>query len=471
MGRIMGNMVEKILALLINRSLFWKVGFIIGLCILINFTLTLFFFYKIKDELELAKVSSITFTYLENIIFIFVIFSFLLLILGAIAFWFMVKRPIDLIIETLNTMKYDPEKIDLRVFDKIKFKDEIGILIEKFKELLQNYRDLQKYRHLIENDESVEDIYERLAQHLKGLSLSSFVIYEVSNSQNTMRPVYKSDESLDINVEKIFNADKCRAKRTGKVVSSLDAQRPCKLYEYEGIANYYCIPIVTGNKVLGVVEIHLPLTDATLRDKNLLEKLKLATSYIEETAPVVESKRYAEVLREQTHKDPLTNLYNRRFLENILDNLTAQILRRGTTLGILMCDLDFFKSVNDKYGHEAGDIVLKETARVLANSVRKSDLVVRFGGEEFLILLIDIREGEAEKIAEKLRKAIEVHEFKTPKGIVRRTISIGVSEFPTDSSTIWEAIKFADIALYKAKDGGRNKVIRFRREFWTEEEY
>lgn len=461
------NFSTKILKIFLNRSLFWKVGFVLGLCVLANFSLTFYVLYQIKS----LDRTALYFEKITDWIFLVITIALFFLIGGAGAFWFMVKRPLNLIVYALDMMKYDPDRIDLKAFDQILYRDEIGVLIEKFKELFQNFQALQTYRHLIENDETVEDIYERLAEALKGTGFSSFVIYEASNSQNTMKPVYKSDESLEINAEKLFYADKCRAKRTGKVVSSLDAPRVCKLYEYEGVTNYYCIPIVTGNKVLGVVEIHLPLTDETLKGKRFLEKIKLAKSFIEETAPVVESKRYAEALREQTHKDPLTNLYNRRFLESILDNITAQILRRGTTLGILMCDLDYFKSINDKYGHEAGDIVLKETAQILANNVRKSDLVVRFGGEEFLILLLDIREGEGEKIAEKLRRAIEVYEFKTQKGIVRRTISIGVSEFPGDSSSIWEAIKFADIALYKAKEGGRNRVVKFIREFWTEEEY
>ena len=136
-----------------------------------------------------------------------------------------------------------------------------------------------------------------------------------------------------------------------------------------------------------------------------------------------------------------------------------------------MCDLDYFKSINDKYGHDAGDIVLKETAKLLVSNVRKSDLVVRFGGEEFLILLVDVKKGESVRVADKLRSIIETHEFKIPQGGVKRTISIGVSEFPIDTGAIWEAIKFADVALYKAKELGRNKVVRFKREFWTEENY
>ncbi len=465
------NSFFKILYLFLNRSLFWKVGFIIGVCVSVCFALVFYFYYYTKALLNEAGIQSLGSFYFERAIYFLIILALIFLIWGAIAFFFMVKRPLDKIKNILENLIYHPECLQEENLLKFTIRDEIGEVAERVNLLVRNFREIETFRHLIENDESPEEIYERLGEYLKNLSFSSFVIYEVSNSQNTMRPVYKSDEELEINAEKLFNADRCRAKRTGKVVTSFSAPHICKLYEYQDITHHYCIPILSGNKVLGVVEIHLPMTETTLVSKRLKEKLNLVHKFIEETAPVIESKRYAEALKEQTHKDPLTNLYNRRFLEGIIENLCAQILRRGTVLGILMCDLDYFKSINDKYGHDIGDFVLKETARLLAENVRKADLVVRFGGEEFLILLVDIREGEAEKVAEKLRKVIELYEFKTPKGIIKRTISIGVSEFPVDTSAIWEAIKYADIALYKAKEAGRNKVIRFKPEFWTEEEY
>jgi diguanylate cyclase (GGDEF)-like protein len=462
---------KKIIALFLNRSLFWKVGFIIGVCVLVNFAQTFYFYSVTQDLLAKAGIPSTNSFYFERSLYFLVILVLIFLIWGAVAFWFMVKKPLEKIINTLDILIYDPGCLQKDTLLEFTIKDEIGDLASKVNTLVKNFSTLETFRHLIENDETVEEVYTRLGEYLKSLSFSSFVIYEVSNSQNTMRPVYKSDEELEVNSEKLFNADRCRAKRTGKVVTSLEAPHVCKLYEYSDVTNHYCLPILSGNKVLGVVEIHLPATEVTLSSKKFREKLQMVHRYVDETAPVVESKRYAEALKEQTHKDPLTNLYNRRFLEGIIDNLVAQILRRGTSLGILMCDLDYFKSINDKYGHEVGDFVLKEISQILAGNVRKSDLVVRFGGEEFLVLLVDVREGEAEKVAEKLRKAIEMHEFKTPKGIIKRTISIGVSEFPQDTSAIWEAIKFADIALYKAKEAGRNKVVRFRKEFWTEEEY
>ncbi len=461
---------RKFLLFFLNRSLFWKVGFIIGVCVSVSFAIVFYFYFYTQNVLLKAGINHIPF-FFERILYLLIILVLVFLIWGAVAFFFMVKRPLDKIKNILENLVYNPECLQADTQLKFVIKDEIGEVAEKLHLLVHNFRELETFRHIIENDETVEEIYHRLGEYLQRHSFSSFVIYEVSNSQNTMRTVYKSHEELDINAEKLFNADKCRAKRTGKVVTSFEAPHICRLYEYQDITHHYCIPIVAGNKVLGVVEIHLPLTEVTLTSKKLKEKLTLVRKFIDETAPVIESKRYAEALKEQSLKDPLTNLYNRRFLESIIDNLCAQILRRGTVLGILMCDLDYFKSINDKYGHDVGDFVLKETARLLSENVRKADLVVRFGGEEFLILLVDIREGEAEKVAEKLRKIIEEYEFKTPKGILKRTISIGVSEFPVDTSAIWEAIKFADVALYKAKETGRNRVIRFRQEFWTEEEY
>ena len=136
-----------------------------------------------------------------------------------------------------------------------------------------------------------------------------------------------------------------------------------------------------------------------------------------------------------------------------------------------MCDLDFFKQVNDVYGHNIGDSVLRETSNIIKKCVRTSDLVIRFGGEEFLVLMLDINQGETEKAAEKIRETIESTKIKVSDGTIKKTISLGVSEFPADAESFWQAIKFADVALYKAKDTGRNKVVRFTEEMWEEQEF
>ena len=398
------------------------------------------------------------------------------LLWGAIGFLTMVKLPLDRIVRQLETLlreggevcAQDEEKCMVRHYAR----DEIGTVAEKVNELVRHFANLSIYKHTIEEDEGPEEIYQRLAEVLKErLELPVFALYEVSNSQNTMRPVVLSPSDLEVNAEKLFNADLCRAKRTGHVVSSLSYPGICRLFLYSEEAEHYCVPFMSGGICIGVAQIILPKGMETRRMKRIEEKLRQAQRYIAETIPVLEAKRYAASLKEQTLKDPLTGLYNRRFLEEAIDNLVAGVLRRGTILGVLMADLDYFKSVNDKYGHDVGDRVLKETAQILKKNVRASDLVVRFGGEEFLILLVDVAEGESVKVAEKLRALVESYRFETPKGIIQRTISIGVSEFPTDAQGIWEAIKYADVALYKAKELGRNRVVRFTPDMWPSEEY
>jgi diguanylate cyclase (GGDEF)-like protein len=201
------------------------------------------------------------------------------------------------------------------------------------------------------------------------------------------------------------------------------------------------------------------------------EKIKKSQQYIQEAQPVLEAKRIMRAFKESSIRDGLTDIYNRRFLEETSETLVSGILRRKTSLGLLMCDLDFFKEVNDKYGHDTGDKVLKATAEVIKKSVRTSDLVIRFGGEEFLVLLIDIHPETSIEIAEKIRITMEQTKVSITGGAISKTISIGVCEFPQDTQSFWEAIKFADVALYKAKETGRNKVIRFASDMWTEDRY
>ncbi len=412
--------------------------------------------------------------YLKYVMF-FIMGVFLLW--GTWAFYYMVKKPLDRISDRLDYLMKEREDFWMEDTQTCIFEypaqDEIGKLITKLNEIIKNFRTLSLFKHTIENDETADLVYERLGYYLQHiLNIDLVIIYEVSNSQNTMRPVYVSREDLDYPSEKLFDANKCRAKRTGQIVTSLEFPDICKLFPFKDEYDYYCIPMMYGGQCIGIIEIHIPKSKSLEEKNELKRKLRKVRAFIKEAVPVIEAKRYAQSLKEQSFKDALTGLYNRHYLEATLDNLTAQILRRETTLGVLMCDLDYFKSVNDRYGHDAGDVVLRETAKLLASNVRKSDIVVRFGGEEFLILLVDVKEGESVKIAEKLRKVIETNEFKLPQGgIIKKTISIGVAEFSVDSSGIWEVIKYADVALYKAKELGRNRVVRFKKEFWKEGDY
>jgi diguanylate cyclase (GGDEF)-like protein len=166
-------------------------------------------------------------------------------------------------------------------------------------------------------------------------------------------------------------------------------------------------------------------------------------------------------LAEASLRDPVTGLYGRRYLQEFADKIVAGALRRRRKVAVVMCDLDHFKAVNDTHGHDAGDAVLRETAALITRSVRAADIVVRFGGEEFLVVLLDVAEGDAVRVADKLRDRVGSSRIALPRGVVTPTVSAGVSEFPSDSDDLWTCIKYADVALYRAKALGRNRVVRF----------
>ena len=166
-----------------------------------------------------------------------------------------------------------------------------------------------------------------------------------------------------------------------------------------------------------------------------------------------------EALRDQATRDPLTGLWNRGAILDILGDELARSAREGSVLGILMADLDCFKHINDTYGHPIGDEVLCGVARAMRDSVRRYDAVGRYGGEEFLIVLPGCDESNAVSHAERLRAAVRRVTVETSLASVHPSISLGVAVSNRHTSLdIGDLIQAADAALYRAKNAGRNRV-------------
>ncbi len=353
--------------------------------------------------------------------------------------------------------------------------DEIGRLAIDFNALMETMDGITKFKKAIEEDEDLADVYSRLGNEFKYYGFDGFTIYEVANSQNKMKPVYPialSGAGISCNPEIIENCFLCRAKKTGHVISSIEYPGICKYFLQGGEMEHICVPMMLGGTAGGVVQFLAEKSGMNSRHKEAIEGwISAACRYLEESIPVIETKRLMAALKESALKDALTGLQNRRFLQECAESLVAGVLRRGKSIGLIMGDLDFFKQVNDIYGHNTGDAVLKETAEIMKKSVRASDLVIRFGGEEFLIVLMDVGQGESKGIAEKIREKMENTKFKVTDGVLKKTISLGISEFPLDTESFWQCIKFADVALYEAKNSGRNKCVRFTKEMWKDEQF
>ncbi|MGI8622432.1 MAG: GGDEF domain-containing response regulator [Solirubrobacteraceae bacterium] len=164
------------------------------------------------------------------------------------------------------------------------------------------------------------------------------------------------------------------------------------------------------------------------------------------------------LLSHQAMTDPLTGLANRRHGYAELDRLVASSHRHGRSLAVLLADIDHFKSVNDTYGHDAGDAVLREAARRLSKAVRSTDLAVRWGGEEFVGLLPDASHAYAEEVAERIRTAVADPPFATGAGSLHATVSVGWAML-SEGETGMDLVARADAALYEAKRRGRNAVV------------
>jgi diguanylate cyclase (GGDEF)-like protein/PAS domain S-box-containing protein len=169
-------------------------------------------------------------------------------------------------------------------------------------------------------------------------------------------------------------------------------------------------------------------------------------------------------LQEQAIRDALTGLYNRRYLDETLDRELARARREHQPMAFLMLDLDHFKRVNDNFGHNEGDAVLQKLAALLLRYTRVGDIVCRYGGEEFLIVLPDVTAEIAFQIAERWRKSFVGLFMPVEHADAKTTLSCGISEFPTEGQTKEELISTADKALYHAKQTGRNRVIVWQNE-------
>jgi len=246
----------------------------------------------------------------------------------------------------------------------------------------------------------------------------------------------------------------CRDKKILNALPRLEEEQGYFLTDQDRIGIF---PL-TGedNKILGCIVAHSNIDKLNIKEIEYLDQLTKQAA-----ATITRANIYAEVLKHAT-LDALTGINNRHQFEVRLKQEVAASMRQNIPLCAIMLDIDFFKSVNDTYGHAAGDTVLKEVSAIIKNSLRESDIPSRYGGEEFAIMLPFTRLEEAYGVAQRLRAAVEQHEIDISEvsdfDKLNVTVSIGVSEFDR-KITGEELFRRADKALYSAKTHGRNKVV------------
>lgn len=228
---------------------------------------------------------------------------------------------------------------------------------------------------------------------------------------------------------------------------------------------YLCLPIVAHGETVGLM--HIKLANENVKEhageqvrRRISDVNEFAMQCAEHISLAIANIRLRDELRDQSIRDPLTGLFNRRYFMEKLRNEMARAHKKGDTVGLISFDADKFKNFNDNHGHDAGDMVLRAIGETLRNTFTKNEVLCRFGGEEFSVLIPSASIKKTEEEAERLRANIEAITIRYNDGdLPQVTISAGVAVFPQNGRFPNDLLKAADAALYTAKDEGRNRVI------------
>jgi diguanylate cyclase (GGDEF)-like protein len=221
---------------------------------------------------------------------------------------------------------------------------------------------------------------------------------------------------------------------------------------YEECAAEACLPLMSFGESLGVLVL-----DSATRGAFDASDVQALQPVADICATAIQNAHHYEHARQLANVDGLTGIYNRRFFEQRILEEMERCRRYQSGMSVLMIDIDNFKRLNDEFGHLLGDEVLRQVSQIFVQQLRKIDVVCRFGGEEFAILVPETTGASALQVSEKLRRMIETWNF---PGVPRPvTVSIGIAEFPVHSSTRDELVGAADAAMYLAKSSGRNRVF------------
>lgn len=314
---------------------------------------------------------------------------------------------------------------------------------------------------ILERDQLYETILVKSIE-LVGAEAGSLMILDPKTNVLTVKAARGLESSLQqaVRVRKGEGiagriADSGRAMLVRDIEREVPARTGRKRYKTR---SFVSIPLKIDSRVIGVLNITDKITGEVFSD----DDLKLLTSFASYASIALERGAYysmSEELKTISMTDPLTDLFNRRYFRERLYEEVERVKRHDERFSLFVIDIDNFKDFNDRYGHQAGDEILRGVSRAIRKAVRGMDVVARYGGEEFAALLPHTGREDAREIAERVRKGVEEIESESVDYDVPITISLGVAEFPTDAANMDSLIDKADKAMYRAKRTGKNRVV------------
>ncbi|MEM7468603.1 MAG: diguanylate cyclase [Pseudomonadota bacterium] len=347
-------------------------------------------------------------------------------------------------------------------------KDNKDALIETHQEIerrsveISLLNELNDNLQVCKNIQETQPILKRYGQRLFPEGTVSISLF--NSSRNIVEPFVTWGPNKPI--EHIFAPDDCWALRKGKIHNEFPGEEGlvCQNRVACQCSTYVCVPMMAYGEVIGSMNIDLSnvASEMNLEADDAKRKAisKLATMTADQVALALANLKLRATLHYQSTRDPLTQLFNRRYLAETLEREICRADRNKTEIGVMVLDIDHFKRFNDTYGHDAGDAILREFGLVLRTMFRESDVACRYGGEEFAIVVPEASPVDVLRRAEELRKrasTINVEHLNQTVG--RITVSIGIANFPSTGKSFEELLSAADRALYEAKAEGRDRVI------------
>ena len=348
--------------------------------------------------------------------------------------------------DTINSIE---KNISLFVSDRRqKFNDPL----EKAKYVIEDIATLYKFKRTIEQDISKDVIYQRLVRIFKEkLHVADLSLYEVDIKKDIRVLIYDdTPEKFCEKANKLTNI-RCRAYRTNSIIASDDFENICQVCKTD--KEYLCINYQLDENISLVLNIKPENEEELFENKKAIGYIK---NYLESARPVLQNKILTQILQRSNMIDGLTQIFNRKYLDVFMDTK----IKNYKEYSLAMIDIDYFKKVNDTFGHDAGDIVLKGLSDIFKKSIAKDDIAFRFGGEEFLIFISNPK--NAIKTIQKIKDDFENKTFNLNGENLNKTLSAGIACYNNDNSSPWQIIKYADVAMYEAKNSGRNRIVLYK---------
>lgn len=390
--------------------------------------------FMINGKMKVYRIATPTMAFksiIRQIESLFLILFIIIISLTALVTYF-IQRRFQLLLNKENTQQ------EQRIQDRTR---EIELL-HRFANMLT------ACNSITEAQQVVEDIIPRILGNLNG------AVSMIRSSRNLLE--IKLDWGGIWPGSHSYSPDECWALRKGKYHLANDnyTTLACSHMHTVGNDQTLCIPLIAHGNTIGLM--HLYLRDQVFSN----EKMQLAFTVAEHLGLALANLNLQDKLRQQAIRDPLTGLYNRRFLEESMQQEMMRAKRHSQPVSILALDIDHFKRFNDNFGHDAGDYVLKTLSSVLLSSIRGEDILFRTGGEELTLMLTNTSTEQALNVGNKLCAIVrDLHLVFHESTLGKITMSIGIATFPIHCDDADSLLKQADTALYYAKEKGRDQCI------------